>query len=255
MVGSIFSRRTRKKLFGVISVILLFLSIFHFLSFTPIYSSTDSAQVVVSSVSPSYYIESMQNHFFQDTDALIQFKKIFRLEIVLNFPLVLLGRASIKNHQTRDAEKEIPVNRSILKHAIDQYPGITLREIQRVTGLAIGVIQYHLKYLEATGIETFKLGRCKHFFSSQNHFSSKEKMWLAVLQNKNVRTILQFIKSNSKVCFQKDIVNFTGINKVMVSYYVKQLEKFGILDRNHRQLQIAEDYIPITDRFQNLNNL
>ena len=250
MVGSIFSRRTRKKLFGIIAVILLFLSIFHFLTFAPIYNTTDSVQVLVSSSSSSCYLESMENHFPQDIDSLIELKKIFRLETVLNFPLVLVGRTSIKNLQNRDVEKETPINRSIIRRTIDHCPGITLREIQRVTGLAIGVIQYHLNHLETTGIETFKLGRCKHFFSSQDHFSFKEKMWLAVLQNKNVRIILQFVKSNNKECFQKDIVNFTGINKVMVSYYVKQLEKKGILYRNHHKLQIAEEFLPITDRFQ-----
>ncbi|MFX1283814.1 MAG: hypothetical protein ACFFB5_09165 [Promethearchaeota archaeon] len=196
----------------------------------------------------------MKEYFSQDIDGLNQIQNILKLETLSSLQLIFLGKARIENDVNKSQNKETPTNRSIIKRIIEESPGITLRKIQRVTGLAIGVLQYHLNHLETTGIETLRLGRCKHFFLSRYNFSLKEKMWLAVIQNKNVKIILQFLKSRGNIGLQKDIVNFAGISKVMVSYYVKQLEKLGIINRNHHRLKISEDYLYIMDRFTDFKN-
>ncbi len=252
MVESIFSTRRRKKLLSLLIVLLLFLSIFHFLAFTHIFNSSESKKVLVLSVNPPDYIEYMTNYYIQSTDGFAQIKKVS--ETISSFSLLFFGKTRIENHESKNQNGEAPTNRSIILQTIEQSPGITLREIQRVTGLAIGVIQYHLNHLEAAGIETLRLGRCKHFFLGQGHFSLKEKKWFAVTQNKNVRTILLFLRSNGNKGFQKDIVNFAGISKVMVSYYIKQLEQLGIINRNHHRLQITEDYLYIMNKVVSLKN-
>ncbi len=254
MVESIFSARRKKKLLSLLIVLLLFLSIFHFSAFTHIFNSSESKEVLVLSVNPPDYIEYMTNYYIQSTGGLTQIKKVIKSETISSLQLLFFGKARIENHESKNQNSETPTNRSIIHQTIEQSPGITLREIQRVTGLAIGVIQYHLNHLEAAGIETLRLGRCKHFFSGQGHFSLKEKKWFAVTQNKNVRTILLFLRSNGNKGFQKDIVNFAGISKVMVSYYVKQLEQLGIINRNHHRLQITEDYLYIMNKVVNLKN-
>lgn len=243
MVGSIFSKRMKKKLLGFLIVILLFLSIFHFMSIFNVFHSTRGNEVLTLSVNPPNRIESVRNFITQSTDGINQIKNIIKLETVLKFKLFFFGKIGINNFQDENHKRENSANRSIIERVIEQNPGITLRKIQRVTGLALGVIQYHINQLESSDIESLRLGRCKHFFLSHFHFSFQEKMLLAVTQNKNIRKILQFLISNKNTGFQKDIVFFTGISKVMVSYYVKQLEHLGIIKRQHHQIQITKDYI------------
>ncbi|UCG00943.1 MAG: winged helix-turn-helix transcriptional regulator [Candidatus Heimdallarchaeota archaeon] len=204
----------------------------------------------ISPVCSSNLLIPSQSSTVQSSDIVIRVREILKPVKLLNLPIIFLGRWTFENHQNDD--EKIPVNRSIIKETIEESPGITLREIQRETGLAIGVIQYHIGRLETTEIEAFILGRCKHFFLKNHQFSIKEKMWFSVLRNKNVKTILQFLESKTSVCLQKDIVNFTGISKVMVSYYVKQLEQFGIISRRHHQLKIAEDYLNIINDTPNI---
>ncbi len=249
MVGSIFYKSRKKKLLGILLTIIVFLSFFHFLTLLPIFQSSEGSGIFVSPVCSSNLIRPPQSNTLQDPHVVILVKKILTREKLFNLPIAFIGKWRFENQQNRN--EKIPANRSIIKETIEQSPGITLREIQRKTGLAIGVIQYHLGRLETAEIEAFMLGRCKHFFLRQCQFSLKEKMWFSVLRNKNVRTILQFLESKTKVCIQKDIVNFTGISKVMVSYYVKKLEQFGIIRRRHHQLKIAEDYLYLINDLPN----
>ena len=67
-----------------------------------------------------------------------------------------------------------------------------LREIQRKTGFALGVLQYHLNRFDSRDIESLNLGRCKHFYSTQSHFSATEKIGLAVLRNENIKSKFNF---------------------------------------------------------------
>lgn len=245
-VGLNFNKRTKKKLLGLLYSFILILSIFHFLTLLPIFQSPESKEIFCSPVCSANIARSLQT---EGTNAFNLMKEVISQETPFNLPLVLIGKWSSENHSNRN--EFIPVNRTIIKATIKQNPGITLREIQRKTDLAVGVIQYHLGCLEAAEIEAFILGKCKHFFLKQSNFSLKEKMWLAVLRNKSVRAILQYLESNTNDNLQKDIVNFTGISKVMVSYYVKQLEQFGIIRRKHHQLSITEDYIDIITKLPN----
>jgi predicted transcriptional regulator len=240
---SIPSKKTIKKIISFLLVVTLFLSIFQIFAFKLISAPNESIEPLISSVSPNNGFKTTENQPFHGIDVSIQIKKIFNLDTVFNLRLVLLGRASFENHKIRNENKEIPTNRTIIEKTIEQNPGINLRGIQRVTGLAMGVIQYHLSRLEKDTIESSELGRCKHFFFSPSQLSQKEKLWFSVTRNGNVKSILHFLKLNGNRCLQKDIVNFTGISKVMVSYYVKQLEQHGIINRHHHHIQIVERYL------------
>jgi DNA-binding MarR family transcriptional regulator len=246
MVGLKFNKRTKKKLIGFLFTLILILSIFHFLTLLPIFQSPESKELLSSPICSANIIRSLQN---EGTDAFILLKEVISQETPFSLPLILIGKWSMED--SSDRNEFIPVNRTIIKATIRHNPGITLREIQRKTDLAIGVIQYHLGRLEASEIESFTLGKCKHFFLKQSNFSLKEKMWFAVLRNKSVHAILQYLESNTNDNLQKDIVNFTGISKVMVSYYVKKLEQFGIIRRKHHQLSITQDYLDIITKLPN----
>lgn len=239
----ILKKTTILKALNFILVVVLFLSIFPILTSHFFCGSAETTTVLLSPIRSPGYIETMGNNYPFGTDAFIPIEKISNLETILNFRLILFGKVLLDEQKNKEENNEILTKRSIIKETIEKNPGITLREIQRTTGYALGVIQYHLSRLENHEIEAFRLGRCKHFFSSQSFFSPKEIMWLSVTRNQNIKNILRFLKSKENGCSQRDIVDFTGISKVMVSYYVKQLKQFGVIDRNHYRIQIREDYL------------
>ncbi|MFX0211853.1 MAG: hypothetical protein ACFFDT_38110, partial [Candidatus Hodarchaeota archaeon] len=78
--------------------------------------------------------------------------------------LILIGTIYLEKPKYHETKRN--KNRSIIKATISENPGINLREIQRSTNLAMGVIQYHIRSLESREpeIESLKFGRSKHFF-------------------------------------------------------------------------------------------
>jgi predicted transcriptional regulator len=130
----------------------------------------------------------------------------------------------------------------VIHEVIVQTPGITLRQIQRKTGFALGVIQYHINRFDSTDIESLYLGRCKHFFSYQAQFSATEKIGLAVIRNQNVKIILQCVNTKNQAYSQKNIAEETGLSKFLVSYYIKQLKQLGIVTHNGHSIKITNDY-------------
>ncbi|MFX0050695.1 MAG: winged helix-turn-helix transcriptional regulator [Candidatus Hermodarchaeota archaeon] len=162
-------------------------------------------------------------------------------------PILIIGKI-VLNHQKWDENKrQIPKNRILVKETIGNEPGISLREIQRKTGLAMGVIQYHLNQLESkeNQISSVKFGRCKHFFDNSSRYSSEEKLWLLLIRNEKIQSILTFMTENNDRCFQKDLVYNMGYSRALVSYYVKILKENGIIEiSNNRQLLISDVFIP-----------
>ncbi|MFW9777844.1 MAG: winged helix-turn-helix transcriptional regulator [Candidatus Heimdallarchaeota archaeon] len=164
--------------------------------------------------------------------------------------MILLGaHTSLDSQDHFREETKLSKNRDLIQETITQNPGITLREIQRETDLALGVIQYHLYNLELKEmtIESMKLGRCRHFFDRSAHYSIKEKSWLALTRNPKIAAILTHISNNNGICLQKDLVAFTGHSRALISYYVTNLRKQGLIKVEENQLHIVEDYLAISD--------
>ncbi|MFW9854910.1 MAG: winged helix-turn-helix transcriptional regulator [Candidatus Thorarchaeota archaeon] len=163
---------------------------------------------------------------------------------------IFLGANATQDfHGQLGENAKLPKNRALLHEEIVQNPGITLRELQRETSLALGVIQYHLRNLESneTKIESFRLGRCRHFFERSARYSMKEKLWLASTRNSKIVTILTHITEKNGACFQKDLVVSTGYSRALVSYYIKNLRKKGFIEVMENRLQIAEDFLTLSN--------
>ena len=158
---------------------------------------------------------------------------------------VLAGKIAIEGYQRwQNPKQEIPMNRITVKEIISYNPGISLREIQRSTGLAMGVLQYHLRFLEDGEIESLKQGRSKHFFEVKSQFSYEEKIFLSLTRNLKIRKILTSLSSTSTIYSQKDLVDQTGNSRALISYYIKILKQQGIIDCNSgdNKLRITADY-------------
>jgi len=187
----------------------------------------------------------------QMTSFLFTDRELYGLGESVHSFLLVIGTLSIDTQEGQETKKESLRNRNrfIIKETINENPGIRLREIQRRTDLAMGVVQYHIRYLESGEIESFRLGKSKHFFMSDSKFSPEHKVWYSLNRNQNIKKILEFLVTSTSHCSQKDLSLFTGNSKSLISYYVKILRLNGIIEVKNHQLQITEDYSEINHKF------
>ncbi len=187
----------------------------------------------------------VENQISQITEMLLDSGELFGVGKATNGVLLLIGTISFDYQKYQDSKKLSSRNRNrlIIKETINDHPGINLREIQRATNLAMGVIQYHIRSLESGEIESIKLGKCKHFFDSGSSFSVKEKVWFSLIQNKNIKNILNLLIYDQYT--QKEISYITGNSKSLISYYIKNLVSNGIIEKENNLLRITEDYIDL----------
>jgi predicted transcriptional regulator len=240
-VHSIITKKTKYTLFGFVLVGLTLLSVFHVLSLSLNVPFNDSSTISSSgslSESPISLEQTRNSHLIEN----IQTEKLFSLEKISNIQIILLGRISQSKLCSRNIISENATKKNVIHEVIVQTPGITLRQIQRKTGFALGVIQYHINRFDSTDIESLYLGRCKHFFSYQAQFTTTEKTGLAVIRNQNVKSILQSVNTKNQAYSQKNIAEETGLSKFLVSYYIKQLKQLGIVTHNGNCIKIENNY-------------
>ena len=235
------SRKSKYKLFGFVLVGITVLSVFHILSMSMSVAFNDSSDVSTS-VSLSETCRSVEQTGNSHVIEYMQTEKLFSLEKISNIQIILLGKISQNKLSSLGIISENTTKKNVIYDIIVQTPGITLRQIQRKTGFALGVIQYHVNRFEKNDIESLYLGRCKHFFSYQAQFSTTEKTGLAIIRNQKVKSILQCINNENQSYRQKDIVDETGLSKFLVSYYIKQLKQLGIVTQNGEHIKIEIDY-------------
>ncbi|UCG01881.1 MAG: winged helix-turn-helix transcriptional regulator [Candidatus Heimdallarchaeota archaeon] len=183
------------------------------------------------------------------TSPFLTYGEIFGLGVTKYSVLLLVGTIYLEKLKYQDEKKSLSrnKNRLIIKAKITQNPGINLREIQRSTNLAMGVIQYHIRSLESGEyeVESLRLGRCKHFFLSSARFSMEQKLWFSLSRNKNIKNILEILILSDGDCSQKDLSFFTGNSKSLISYYIKTLRLNGVIEVENNQLKISESFIEV----------
>ena len=190
----------------------------------------------------------------QITSIFLVTSELFGLDGSVHGALLFIGTISIGTQKYQETKKEASRNRNrlVIKETIDENPGISLREILRTTNLAMGVVQYHIRYLESGEvgeIESLKLGRSKHFFVCSSSFSIKEKVWFSLNRNKNIKGILDLLGTSSSQCSQKDLSLITGNSKSLISYYIKILRLKGIIEVENYQLKISGEFTEINHKF------
>ena len=140
-------------------------------------------------------------------------------------------------------------NRWLIKTTITQNPGISLRALSRSTGLAIGSTQYWLRNLQENNeIDELSFGKSKHFFNSKQIFTLEEKLVYSLLQNKRIREIINELNNYPTNLTQTELCTRLGLNKSLLSYYVKILKKHNILDTELNGLSITSDVKQLFNR-------
>jgi predicted transcriptional regulator len=112
---------------------------------------------------------------------------------------------------------------------IQNNPGCYLRQIRSELDLSMGSVQYHSYQLQKVGkITSTRQGLYKLHFQS-GVFQDHEKKIIQVLNQETPREVILFI-IEQKNPTQTDIVNRLGISAPSVSWHLKRLIDFKIID-------------------------
>ena len=93
-------------------------------------------------------------------------------------------------------------NRRRIYQLVSKYPGMYLREIEKELGLSIGVLEYHLTYLEKKDILSVEReGHRKRYFVRED-VSFGDKPTISLLRQEIPRRIVIFLMLNPGSGFQ-----------------------------------------------------
>jgi predicted transcriptional regulator len=110
---------------------------------------------------------------------------------------------------------------SILLRHIEQNPGVRYRELSRLTGLANGVLTYHLAALERSSvIKAERRSRMTHYYPIS--VSEKESMMLKHIRHEPMRRIMLFLLDH-QFCTFNEVVDHTKKAPSTVSSHLKKL--------------------------------
>ena len=116
---------------------------------------------------------------------------------------------------------ELESRRNIYE-AISKVPGIHFRELNRRLGIPLGVIEYHLKYLENHELIVSKrAGRYKRYYVL-GKLGSKDKQLMGLLQQQMPRRILMHLLLHPKTT-QKRLRKEFKISASTLSFHLSKL--------------------------------
>jgi predicted transcriptional regulator len=112
---------------------------------------------------------------------------------------------------------------------IQNNPGCHLRKIREMIGISQGTVQYHTDRLEKMGrITSTRSGFYKYYFPV-GIIQNNEKEILQILRQETARQILMFIVERQAPT-QTDIVNSIGISASSVSWHMRRLIEFRLVE-------------------------
>jgi predicted transcriptional regulator len=131
---------------------------------------------------------------------------------------------------------EIADTRTLLQRIIDDNPGIRYRELLRITGVANGVLSYHLAALEKSDqIRADRMSRMTRYYPPK--VSDRESEILKYVRHEPIRNILMFIFENDNCTFN-EIVEHSGRAPSTISAHLKRLKEDGIISIRYGEYQL-----------------
>ena len=133
-------------------------------------------------------------------------------------------------------EQAVVDTRTMLLRQIEESPGIRYRELQRMTGLANGVLTHHLAALEkADVIKVDRQSRMTRYYPVS--ISDSESAILKFVRHEPVRQIMLFILDHD-LCTFNEIVDHTNKAPSTVSSHLKRLKEAGIIAVRYGEFQL-----------------
>lgn len=126
--------------------------------------------------------------------------------------------------------------RVVLLMHIEENPGIRYRELLRLTGLANGVLTYHLAALEKSdAVKVDRQARMTRYYPLS--VSDSESAVLKFVRHEPVREIMLFVLEHS-MCTFGEIVEYTRKAPSTVSSHLKRLKEAGIVSVRYGEYQL-----------------
>lgn len=124
----------------------------------------------------------------------------------------------------------------LLLRLIEREPGVRYRELLRSTGLANGVLTYHLSCLEkASVIKVDRQSRVTRYYSV--NIPEAESQILGYIRHEPIREIVSFILSQD-MCTFAEIVEHLGKAPSTVSAHLKRLKDAGMVSVRYGEYQL-----------------
>jgi predicted transcriptional regulator len=142
--------------------------------------------------------------------------------------LYFLGVGGLR-HVDRANVLEHPMRQQLLR-AIQERPGIHLRELASAHDTAVTNTQWHLRKLEqATLVKTQKVQGRRLYYPVQGGQESKTKaIENAALRNPNAERVTEFLAANAG-CNQRALAEALGMNPGTVRWHLRKLESAGLV--------------------------
>lgn len=119
-------------------------------------------------------------------------------------------------------------NRKRIFECVREAPGIHFREIQRRTGLPIGVLEYHLRYLVDRSLLVLdRSGSFSRYFPGGQVSQDRQRM-LSALRQEIPRGILLYLMIHPGATHGEVLSSFS-ISGGTLSYHVKKLVSLGVV--------------------------
>ncbi len=119
-------------------------------------------------------------------------------------------------------------NRRNIYQLLTKYPGMYLREMEKELGLAVGVLEYNLNYLEKKDILMVEReGNRKRYFVREG-FSFGDKTTVGLLRQEIPRRIVLFLMLHENASFQDVLAQFK-ISKSTLSFHIKKLTEANVV--------------------------
>ena len=150
--------------------------------------------------------------------------------------LYFLGVGGLR-HVDRANVLEHPMRQQLLR-AIQERPGIHLRELASAHDTAVTNTQWHLRKLEqATLVKTQKVQGRRLYYPVQGGQESKTKaIENAALRNPNAERVTEFLAANAG-CNQRALAEALGMNPGTVRWHLRKLESAGLVRVIHEGSQ------------------
>ena len=120
-------------------------------------------------------------------------------------------------------------NRRKIYQIISKFPGMYLREMEKVLGLAVGVLEYHLSYMVKSEILSTEEEGNKIRYFIRDDVSYGDKATIGLLRQKVPRRIVLHLMLNPGIRF-KDVLEQFEVSKSTLSFHMKKLVDGGIVD-------------------------
>ncbi len=124
--------------------------------------------------------------------------------------------------------------------AIEDNPGLHLRELERKLDIPLGTIRYHLRVLEKRELVIVRTeGKYKRYYA-KGDIDRSDKDRLAVLRKELPRTIILFLMEFPD-SIHGDLTEALAVAPSTISYHLKRLMDDGIVERKKGKYRVVDE--------------